>query len=277
MNAESMNELTVLRFETLPAERVDALVTTRTGGVSSGPYASLNLGFRVGDDAGAVLDNRRNLFGSFGLPLDRSVWCKQIHRDQVAVVDEAAVAVRRDGRRDRGGLDEETIIPDTDALVTDLVGVPLCVTLADCVPVVIYDPEHHALGLAHAGWGGTVARIASRTVAVMGELYGSDPAALVAAIGPSISPNRYEVGPDVIARAREGLGEEADAVLAPLPGGKALFDLWEANALDLQEAGVPRGAMEVSAISTIDDLDRFYSHRAEQITGRLACIAMLNP
>ncbi|MBJ7469811.1 MAG: peptidoglycan editing factor PgeF [Solirubrobacteraceae bacterium] len=266
-----------LRFETLPAARVDALVSTRTGGVSGVPYGSLNVGLRVDDDPAAVLENRRRLFAAYDLPLERSIWCKQIHRDDVAVIEARDVAEREDGRRDRGGFDEDTIVADTDALVTNLVGIPLCVTLADCVPVVLYDPEHHAIGLAHAGWGGTVARISSRTVEVMRGRYGTEPSSLAAAIGPSISPARYEVGGDVIDAARTGYGEDADKILRPLGDGKALFDLWEANALDLVRAGVPREQIEISSMSTIDDLDRFYSHRAEQVTGRLAGIAMLRP
>lgn len=273
--ADTRGDLTALRFASLPADRIDALVSTRNGGVSTGRYASLNVGLRVADDADLVVENRRRLFDAYDLPLERSVWCKQVHRDDVAVVDERTVAERPDGRRDRGAYDEDTIVTDTDALVTDLVGVPLCVTLADCVPVVIYDPEHHAVGLAHAGWGGTVARIASRTVEVMRDRYDTDPAAIIAAIGPSISPERYEVGSNVIDAARNGYGDVTERVLRPLPEGKALFDLWEANALDLRSAGVPAERIEVSAISTIDDLDRFYSHRAEQTTGRLAGVVML--
>lgn len=277
MLSDTRGDLTVLRFESLPASRVDALVSTRAGGVSTGPYASLNVGLRVDDEQDLVVENRRRLFDAYDLPLDHSVWCKQIHLDDVTVIDNDAVSPRVDGGRDRGAYDENTIITDTDALITDLVGVPLCVTLADCVPVVVYDPEHHAVGLAHAGWGGTVARIASRTVSTMSERYGTNPAAVLAAIGPSISPDRYEVGPDVIEAARNGYGDDAVQILQTLPGGKALFDLWEANALDLRSAGVPAKQIEISAISTIDDLARFYSHRAEHVTGRLAGVVMLRP
>lgn len=275
MQTDTRGDIAVLRFASPPALRIDALVSTRAGGVSTGPYASLNVGLRVGDEAERVVENRRRLFEAYDLPLGRSVWCRQIHRDTVAVVDEQTVARRPDGRRDRGAFDEDTVIVGTDALVTDLVGVPLCVTLADCVPVVIYDLGHHAVGLAHAGWGGTVARIASRTVRTMSERYDTDPAAVIAAIGPSIGPERYEVGADVIEAARSGYGDDADRILRGLPGGKALFNLWEANAIDLQSVGVPGERIELSAISTIDALDRFYSHRAEQVTGRLAGVAML--
>lgn len=252
MHRDEREGLRAYRFDTLPEERVDALVSTRFGGESRAPWASLNLGLRVGDDKSTVVKNRERLFSAYGLPLEQSVWCRQIHRDDVTVVDQ---------RGERGAVDEANIIDKTDALVTDLVGVPLCVTLADCVPVVLYDADHHAVGLAHAGWGGTVNRIASRTVGVMQERYGTDPAVLTCAIGPSISPDRYEVGGEVIDRARAAYGDAP--ILRDLGGGKALFDLWESNVLDLVSAGVPRERIEVSGISTIDALDEFYSYRFE--------------
>ena len=124
--------------------------------------------------------------------------------------------------------------------------------MADCVPVVLYDPEHHALGLAHAGWRGTVKRICSRTVETMTAQYGTDPAALIAAIGPSIGPERYEVGENVIAAAREAYGDAP--ILRELGGGKALFDLWAANEHDLRSAGRVAGR-------GVADLDRRRARR----------------
>jgi YfiH family protein len=273
-------ELLALRFDGFPTDRLEAIVSTRDGGVSTGAYASLNLGLRVDDDPAVVQANRRRFFEAYDLPLDRSVWCKQVHADGVTVVDEDVVAARADGRRDRGALDEDSIITDTDALVTNLVQVPLCVTLADCVPVILYDAEHHAVGLAHAGWGGTVSRIASRTVQVMRDRYGTSPNGLLAAIGPSIAPDRYEVGEDVIRRARDAYREDAERILREEDGGKALFDLWEANVLDLESVGIPRERVEVSQISTVDNLDVFYSHRFEtrgehKQTGRFVASVML--
>ena len=267
--------LVVHRFESVPEDRLDVFVSTRTGGVSAPPYDSLNLGLRVGDRDDDVVANRRRLFDAFDLPLERSVWCRQVHRDTVTVVTADELRPREDGGVDRGAFTEETIVGATDALVTDLVGVPMCVTLADCVPVVLYDPARHVVGLAHAGWGGTVARIASRTVATMQERYGSEPGQLIAAIGPSISPDRYEVGGDVIERARVAYG--AAPVLRETGGGRALLDLWEANAVDLEQAGVARERIEVAGISTIDDLAQFYSHRAEQVTGRFIAAVTLRP
>jgi YfiH family protein len=263
---DQRDRLLAYRFETLPSE-LDALVSTRHGGASAAPYASLNLGLRVGDEEQVVVENRRRLFGAFGMPLERSVWCKQIHADGVTVAGDEDAG--------RGSVEEDSIVGETDALVTNTPGLPLCVTLADCVPVLIFDPAKRALGLAHAGWGGTVARISSRTVAVMGERFGSDPAALIAAIGPSIGPARYEVGPEVVERASAAYGERAAEILEPVGEGKARLDLWGANRIDLEEAGVGANRIEVAAISTERHLDDFYSHRVEGVTGRFIVAASI--
>jgi YfiH family protein len=244
------------------------LVSTRLGGVSAPPYESLNLGLRVGDDPERVVENRRLLFRAFGMSLERSVWCKQIHADGVTVVsaDDAG----------RGSTEETSIVEGADALVTDVPDLSLCVTLADCVPVVIFDPERRVVGLAHAGWGGTVARISSRTVEVMRKRFACDPAVMVAAIGPSIGQSGYEVGEDVIERARVAFGARASELLAPASGGKAWFDLWAANRIDLEEAGIPMAQIEVGEIATDENLHEFYSHRHEGgCTGRFITLVRL--
>jgi YfiH family protein len=266
MRREERNGLVAYRFETLPTE-LDALVSTRHGGVSPPPYASLNLGLGGADEAANVLENRQRLFGRFGIALERSVWCRQIHADRVTVVGPEDAG--------RGALDEGAIVDATDALVTATPGLPLCVTGADCVPVLVFDPGKQVLGLAHAGWAGTVARISSRMVAVMRERFGCDPAGMAAAIGPSIGPARYEVGAAVVARAREAFGERADEVLLPGDDTRARFDLWRANAIDLEQAGVGRDGIEVAAVSTDEHLDDFYCHRVEGETGRFITVASL--
>jgi YfiH family protein len=266
MLRDQRDGLLAYRFETLP-DQLDAFVSTRHGGVSPSPYDSLNLGLRVGDEDERVVENRRRLCGAFGIELERSVWCRQIHADGVTVVADADAG--------RGSTEEESIVKDADALVTDTPGLPLCVTLADCVPVVIFDPDRRVLGLAHAGWGGTVARIASRTVEIMRDRFGSDPRSIMAAIGPSIGPAGYEVGPDVVERCEGVFAGRASDLLSPLGEGKARFDLWSANRIDLEEAGVNATRIEVASMSTEEHLEDFYSYRVEGVTGRFACVAAL--
>lgn len=269
MIGDERDGLLVQRFASLPSERIDALVSTRIGGFSIGPHSGLNLGLRVADNERTVVRNRELLFSSYGLPLDRSVWCRQVHADHITIVGQADIG--------RGSRSESDVIVDTDALVTDLVDVPLVVTLADCVPVVLYDPVNHVAGLAHAGWGGTVRQIASRTVEVMRDCYGTAPGDLIAAIGPSISPEDYEVGEDVIAMATEAYRADASRILRRAAAGKAQFDLWEANAIGLEHAGLARGQIEIAAISTAASLDLFYSHRVEGVTGRFITAVLLKP
>jgi polyphenol oxidase len=269
MHRDQRRGLAVYRFESLP-DGIEALVSTREGGLSSPPYEALNLGLRVGDDPEKVVENRRHLLRTFGMGLERSVWCRQVHADGVVVV----------GGEDagRGSTEEESIVQDADALVTDTPDLPLCVTVADCVPVVIFDPGRKVVGLAHAGWGGTVSRISSRTVEVMRERFGCDPAGMIAAIGPSIGPSGYQVGDDVIERARAAFGDRSAEILAPAPTGKALFDLWAANRVDLEEVGVSAGRIEVSGIAVEEHLDEFYSHRREGgRTGRFIAAVTLRP
>jgi YfiH family protein len=266
MRREEREGLLVYRFEQLPDD-LDALVSTRQGGVSPAPYASLNLGFRVDDEEGNVVENRRRLFSAFSMSLERSVWCKQIHEDRVTVVDDSDAG--------RGAIEEESIVQDSDALITDAPGLPLCVTLADCVPVVIFDLDRKVLGLAHAGWGGTVSRISSRTVELMRDRFGCDPRSIVAAIGPSIGQAAYEVGPDVVERCEEAFTGRASELLSPLGEGKARFDLWGANRIDLEEAGVAASRIEVASMSTERHLEDFYSYRVEGATGRFVAAVSL--
>lgn len=269
MRRTDKDGLAVYRFETIPEDRVEAFVATRRGGLSRPPFGPLNLGFRVGDDPSDVVANRRRLLQAFDLSLEDSVWCRQVHRDAVTVVTAAD--------RGRGAQGEEDIIADTDAMVTDEIGIPLCVTVADCVPVLIYDPVQHVIGVVHAGWAGTVRRISSATVRTMVERWGTRTADLIAAIGPSIAPEDYEVGSDVIEQAEAAYGPEAGKILPARQGDKAHFDLWTANALDLQRAGVPGSRIEIAGISTAANLDDFYSYRVEGETGRFIAAATLRP
>lgn len=273
MHTDDRDGLRVYRFDGIPADRVDALVSTRRGGVSKPPYSSLNLGLRVHDSDDDVVANRRRLFEAYGLPLDRSAWCSQPHADAVAIVTEHEMPVRADGRRDRGAYTEDNVIVGADALVTNLVGVPLCVTVADCVPVVLYDSEHHAAGVVHAGWRGMVKRIVSRAVATMRDSFGTDPASVVASIGPAIAAEDFEVGSEVIDAARRAYGDAP--VLRDVRNGKAHFDLWEASLVDLELVGVPRERVELAGISPVAALDEFYSHRLEGETGRVIAAVTL--
>jgi hypothetical protein len=252
--------LPLLTWPGLAGPGVDAGVTTRHGGVSTGPYASLNLGLHVGDRPEAVLANRSRVAAAFGAGPQDLVFCAQPHGRTVAVVGDAD--------RGRGSRDEDSAIPAADALVTATPGPVLVVLVADCVPLVLLDPVARVLAVVHAGWRGTVAGVTTAAVEAMTTL-GARPADVVAGIGPAVAPDRYQVGPEVADAARAaGLD---DAVRAD-GTGRFLFDLVGANARVLREAGV--AAVATAGVPTGGD---FFSHRAGAPTGRFAAVARLVP
>jgi len=260
--------LEVLTWPAFDAFDVDVMVTTRHGGVSSGTYASLNLGLHVGDAAGDVLENRRRAAAALGADPGDFVFCVQAHGPSVQVVTV--------GDRGRGALTQQDAIPGTDALVTRDPGVALTVMVADCVPIVLYDPAAHVLACVHAGWRGTVTRVSEAAVAAMRSL-GSTPENVIAGLGPAIPPDRYQVGEDVYQAAGRGLGPSAAQVIVEDGTGKWRFDLWTANRIVLREAGVPDANVHLARIPTGSDPGLFFSDREVRPCGRFAAMARLRP
>jgi YfiH family protein len=250
---------------------VEVMVTTRNGGVSAGPYATLNLSFSVGDDPAAVLENRRRVATALGADLADFVFARQVHGGQAQVVSAA--------ERGRGTLDVEDAIGPVDALVTRDPGTVLAILVGDCVPIVLYDPAAHVLAAVHAGWRGTVAGVSRAALAAMATL-GSRPADVLAGIGPAIAPDRYQVGDDVRAAIVASLGDEAASVLRPDGTGRWLLDLWSANRKILTRAGVPDGQIHVAAVPTGPGqpgagAGLFFSDRTARPCGRFALVARL--
>jgi YfiH family protein len=257
--------LRVLAWPALDRYPVDALVTTRHGGVSAGAYATLNLSFGVGDRPQDVLENRRRAVTALGAGLGDLVFGKQVH---------GAVA-RVAGRADRGAgaAVADAGVGEADALVTVDPGTVLGVLVADCVPIVLYDPGAHVLACVHAGWRGTVAGVTGAALDAMAAL-GTRPADVIAGIGPAIGPDRYQVGEDVAVAARDCFGEHAPLVLRPDGTGRWLFDLWSASRLLLREAGVADRHIHVAAVPTGAD---FFSNRSARPCGRFGLFARLRP
>jgi hypothetical protein len=266
-----LGDLPVLAWPAFDPYPVDALVTTRHGGVSGGAYGSLNLGLHVGDDADAVLANRRRVAVALGAAPADFVFCAQSHRAEVATV----TAADRGRGRGRGSVTDADAPAGVDAVVTAEPGVVLAVLVADCVPIVLYDPVAHVLACVHAGWRGTVAGVTTAAVARMREL-GSDPADLLAGIGPSIQPSRYQVGEDVRDAAQAAFGDRAGQVLRPDGTGRWTFDLWQANTLQLTDAGVAGSRVLVAGLDTGAGTP-FFSHRGHAPCGRFAAVARLRP
>ncbi len=253
------NGVPFLTFDHLQAAGLLHAVLTRRGGVSTAPFASLNLSRSVADRADTVAENRRRAYGVLGRELATLVHAHLVHE----------ATVRRVGAADHG-----RVLPTCDALITDEPGCGLTMNFADCAPIVLYDPDHHAVGLAHAGWRGTIADVAGAMVRAMAASFGSDPAALLAAVGPCIGPAVYEVGPDVIEAVEEAFPAAAGRLLiAPKGAPRPYFDLPEANRLNLTRAGVNH--IEIAPLCTGTRTDLFFSHRAEGgQTGRVGVVVI---
>ena len=239
---------------------VNAFVTTRHGGISSSPYDTLNLGLHVGDDDHAVLENRSRVAHAAGVELDDLVFMDQVHGTRVAVVDE-----RHRGRGAR--LTTDALIA-TDALVTTTPHLPLVVLVADCTPVLLVDPVTRVLGVAHAGWKGTVAGITQATLETMVTL-GAVPARVSAVIGPCISSDAYEVGDEVASEfLRRDLGNALEE-----GAEKPHVNLATANATLLARAGLPRENISIATHHSNDP--KFFSDRAARPCGRFGLVATL--
>lgn len=234
-------------------------IFTRLGGASQSPWDSLNLGGTVGDVQEAVRENHRRVYAALKLDGTRACTVWQVHSADTVVV--------------RGPVPNRRWLARADGIVTDLPGLPLIMRFADCTPVLLYDPVQHVIGLAHAGWRGTVSEAAVSTLQTMCSAFGTRPQDVQAAIGPSIGPERYQVGEEVVQAVRETFGK-VDGLIRRADDGSAYLDLWAANQLSLERAGVAQ--IEVAGICTATRTDEFYSHRAEAgRTGRFGAVIAL--
>ena len=248
-----------LRFFQFDSLHTRHAVFTRHGGVSPEPWGSLNVGGTVGDDLARVRENRLISFRALGCKPESifDVW--QVHSAD-AVCARAPRPVDESYRQ-------------ADIILTDRPEVSLFMRFADCVPIFVYDPYKAVVGVAHAGWMGTLRDVAMVTVNTMHKQYGSNPADIIACIGPSIGPDHYEIGADVILQVMQKFGDESEGVLKS-NNGKIHFDLWKTNKILLERAGV--GKIEVAGICTACHTEDWYSHRAEKgRTGRFGALISL--
>ena len=259
-----------LRVFPFHGDGVTAAVSTRHGGVSTGAYASLNLGDHVGDDHEAVLENRRRLCAALGV--DRLTVADQQHGARVAVIETALA-----GRGHDGAADARVALPDTDAMVTTVPGVALATIVADCAPVVLYDPGRRAVGVAHCGRRGAVLGTLPATVRTMGQEFGCRPEDLLIGIGPAIGADSYEIGNAEAAQVTAAFGEAAAsaALLTPTRPGHCTFDLVAALRIQLRDAGVAAGNVHPMDVDTLASTADFFSDRAARPCGRFMAVVLL--
>ncbi len=234
-------------------------VFTRRGGVSPEPWHGLNVGGTVGDESDRVSENRRKALNAIGREPTSIFDAWQVHGVDIAIAN----APRK----------PETPHQQADIILTDHPEVTLMMRFADCVPILLHDPVCNVVGLAHAGWMGTVRGTVRAAVKAMQSNYGSKPMNILAGIGPAIGPDHYEVGVDVIMQVQQAFGKDAEDLLQQR-GGATFLDLWKANRLLLGQAGVEQ--IETAGICTACHIDDWYSHRAEKgQTGRFGAIIAL--
>ncbi|MCX6017662.1 MAG: peptidoglycan editing factor PgeF [Chloroflexi bacterium] len=251
MHRHTDQSLAWYTFDALP---ITHGVFTRLGGVSESVWSSLNLSRSTGDAQEPVVENRRRMMAAMHTQRWLTSWL--VHGNHVRVVDE----------RDLGHDDVHA-----DAMITSARGMALTLRFADCIPVLFHDRRRDVIGIAHAGWKGVANGVLPATVRAMHDAFGCDPADIVAGIGPSIGPQKFEVGADVAAEIQRAVDEP---VVIETLDAKPRVDLWRAARRQLHDAGV--GVIETAAICTASDTHEWFSHRAEQgRTGRFGVVIEL--
>lgn len=246
---------------------VTAFSSTRYGGCSTGSYAEFNINRYCGDDDDHIARNREALCQQLGITDDRLIMPHQMHQTVVACIDAYFMALSAEARQQQ--------LEGVDALCTSLPGVCIGVSTADCIPILLYDPEHRAAAAVHAGWRGTVGRIAQRAVETMVQRYASRPEMLSAVIGPGISLESFEVGQEVYdAFAAAGFSMEPISRRFPAAGDsgreKWHIDLPRCNREQLQQAGVSGRNILSTGLCTFRQHDDFFSARRLTIhSGRI--------
>ena len=251
-----MHSPTLLHYKHLSKHRhlISHFVSTRKGGVSKDSYATLNIGLHQDDKKENVLENRQRVAKAIGITKEAMVFAEQVHGNRVERIYPQ--------QRGAGSDNHQHAIPRTDAMVTNYQGLCLVTLSADCVSILIFDPVVNAIGVAHAGWQGTVKAIAHETIKALTKEFGSSPKDLLVGIGPAIGPCCYEVGQDVVEEI-QSLSIDPNRVLSfKHQKAKPTLNLWRANQLLLIESGVNPDSIETMELCTNCNGHLFYSARA---------------
>jgi YfiH family protein len=241
-------------------------ISGRLGGVSKEPFSSLNVALHTGDSDEDVIMNRKLFCQAIGIHPNHIVTTQQLHTDTIAVVTGESMG--------KGAQYYNEAIPATDALITNIPGLPLMLFFADCVPVLIVDPVHNAIGAVHAGWRGTVEKIAQKTIIAMQANFGTNPQDCLLAIAPSIGPCCYVVDEMVINQLKNQFTNWEQ--LVRVVDDKWYLDLWKTNFVQLEEIGVKGSNIVVSNVCTACNHELFFSYRKENgSTGRMGAAIIL--
>ena len=237
-------------------------VTTRNNGNSTGPVASFNLGFQDLDLYENVIANRKSLADSIKIPFDSFVFAGQTHNDHIKIVNQ--------DDREKGLYSKENAIDDTDGFLVSQPGICPVIMVADCVPVILYDPVKKVAGVFHAGWRGTVKRIAQQGLVKMRNEFGTNPSDVLVSIGPSIGACCYEVGEEVVYEVKRVFTGDFKELLLNKGKAKLHFDLCQANKVQLKNEGVLEEKIIICDACTFHNPEIFFSSRySKGKTGRM--------
>jgi len=256
MKKIQINNLHLWQFEGLSKESsVKHFVTDRS---SHSADKGFTLSYSSSPNRNEVENNRTLLASAMGIDYTQLYFPSQVHKTKI-------VTVTRHTSKDE--------LLETDSLITNERGLCIAVMSADCVPILLMDTKNKAIAAVHSGWRGTVARILEKTLQKMHATYGTTPDHLLAAIGPSVSQNAYEVGGEVVEAINNAFGSKND-LLSPQENGKAKLDLWKANVQQLREFGVETSQIEISGLCTVQNNNSFFSARKGD-AGRFAAGILL--
>lgn len=242
--------VTYITFPKLEQAGIKHGFSTRLGGVSKGMFASMNLSYHRGDQKESVDENYRRMGQAIGFTLDQRVFSNQIHKTDIKIVT----------KKDCG-----KVMTGMDGLMTDEKEICLVTSYADCVPLFFYDPVTEVIASSHSGWRGTVNRMGRKTVTKMQEVYGCHPENIIAAIGPSICRECYEISEDVALQFRAEFPDQwYRQFMIEKGNGKYQLDLWKVNELILLEAGIKKEHLDVTDLCTCCNHKFLFSHRASK-------------
>ncbi|MEP6736276.1 MAG: peptidoglycan editing factor PgeF [Chryseolinea sp.] len=256
MKQVNQGGLKLWEFDSFAGEEgITHFVTDRDSGNDG---IAFTLSYSSTPDKAAVARNRKRVAESMGTTEDRFFLPSQVHKTRIVHVTSSTTKAE---------------LLETDALITNEKGICIAVMSADCVPILLYDKKNSAVAAVHSGWRGTVARILEKTLAEMHLRYGTIGQDIIAAIGPSVSQESYEVGGEVVEEINKAFGE-GSGLLIPVAPPKAKLDLWKANVIQLKAFGLLPEMIEVSNLCTVINNDHFFSARKGD-NGRFAAGIMI--
>ena len=258
----------IFLFEKLSSfQNIEHFVSTNIRKQNNEIFNDLNLSFNKEQTYCKTLQNRKILADAAQIPLKSFVMQEQVHGNKVKVISKI--------HKSKGLYDHNDAISDNDAMITNEKDLCLFLFAADCVPILFYDPEKNIIGAAHAGWKGTLKKIASETVLIMKNEFGCNPEDMIACLGPSISVDNYEVGDDVVEEALSVFGKKEDYLIYNSKSKKYHFDLWFTNKKILLDTGIKEENIQIADMCTYHHTDKFFSARRQKNTGRFAAGIMM--